>query len=505
MNHPSAAVVPPFPAFPAVSRYVPFGAIGESIKRICRAVEAREAISLVIGPPGVGKSLLCDLVVAQHAETHDVVILNQAPINDKTSLVRHLLHRLGADVRATAGEDLQLALVDFVCGKLAKPGGLLIVVDEAQSLSTEVLEALRMVTNITDNGQRRITAVLAGGPKMDDRLADPSMEALVQRIATRCYLDAMNTGETKMYIHEVVRQCGSNPQSTINDAAINAIHHASSGVPRLVNQLMTEAIDCAAEHDLGLIDEDLVNMAWAKLQQLPSPMVDEAKLPPINASLAVEFGALDSRTDELKPVDEPEQELELDRVPDAADLFGDFDDEQTIDVGFRTLPATQTVSHRPSQTPEQPVVDLEAALHQEILSMTPSFDGHEPTDLAAANFSEMDSHPDAEMIRDMDLAASEGMDGVELRVNDDYASVHEEPQSDNHADDDDDRVDGNHADCQLVAEEDERRAGQDDSDLLIVEDSIEMISEREQVGGSTLTGTPQSVDFQEMMTRMRTL
>ena len=246
------SILPPFPAFPATGRYVPLGTAAETLDRICRAVVAHEAISLLIGPPGLGKSLLCHLLVQRHRETHDVVILNQAPIVDKQSLIRHLLHHLGADFRGIPESDLHLALVDRVCGAEAADKGLLIIVDEAQSLSPEVLEAVRMVTNITDGGRRRVVAVLAGGPRMDDVLADPSMESFTQRVATRCYLHPMNWEEIKTYVHRTIRDCGSDPDATITDGAISALHHATAGVPRLVNQMMTQAIDCAAESDLGI-------------------------------------------------------------------------------------------------------------------------------------------------------------------------------------------------------------------------------------------------------------
>ncbi|QDT05587.1 hypothetical protein K227x_39880 [Rubripirellula lacrimiformis] len=286
--------VPPFPAFPSVSRYVALGSIEDAVTRVGRSIDAQEAISLVIGPPGTGKSLICNLLVKRYQKTHDVVVLGDTTIEDRAAFLRHLLHHLGCEYARTPDNDLHLALVDRVCGPDASDRGLLIVVDEAQSLAREVLESIRMVTNIMRSGQPRVTAVVCGGMKLDEVLIDPSLESFVQRVSTRCYLHPMNSQETRCYIQETIRHCGAEPDQTISDEAIAAIHHAASGVPRLVNQMMTQAIDCAEESDESVITEAVVDRAWATLQQLPSPMIEEPALKSANAGSPIEFGELSS-------------------------------------------------------------------------------------------------------------------------------------------------------------------------------------------------------------------
>tara|TARA_R110002073_G_scaffold36582_7_gene106483 strand:+ start:621 stop:2459 length:1839 start_codon:yes stop_codon:yes gene_type:complete len=284
-------VTPPFPAFPSVSRYVPLGSIADAMTRVCRSVDAREGVSLVVGPPGTGKSLLCSLLVDRYRQTHDVVILGETPIDTRAAYLRHLLHHLGADYRGIADADLQLALVDRVCDNDPPNDGLLIIVDEAQALSAEVLEAIRMSTNIQSGGQPRVFAVVVGGVRLDDTLAAPSMEPFSQRIAARCYLHPMNADETRHYVSETIQCCGADPAATITDEALAAVHHACCGVPRLVNQIMTEAIDIAEAADESLITDHTIDRAWAQLQQLPSPMIEAPGVKQEGAP--VEFGELD--------------------------------------------------------------------------------------------------------------------------------------------------------------------------------------------------------------------
>ena len=287
--------VPPFPAFPSTSRYIPLGSVQAALGRVCRSIDAREAVSLVIGPPGTGKSLICSLLVEHYRASHEVVVLGETPLENRAAFLRHLLHHLGADFTTIPDGDLQLALIDRVCGDDAPEGGLLIVVDEAQSLSTDVIESIRMATNIMRDGEPRVFAVLCGGVKLDETLVETCLESFTQRVATRCYLHPMNGDETRRYVNETIRNCGAEPESTITDDAISAVHHACCGVPRLINQMLTQAIDCAEEADQAQIDGNMIDRAWAQLQQLPSPMVEEPKM--VGNGSAVEFGSLDETID----------------------------------------------------------------------------------------------------------------------------------------------------------------------------------------------------------------
>lgn len=542
----------PFPAFPASGRYVELGSTGDALNRLFRAIDAREALSLVVGPPGVGKSLLCELIADGHQDSHDVVMINQAPLEHKESLIKHLLHGLG--VKPDPSTDLHLQLVDRVCSSFSR-SGLLIVVDEAQSLATEVLEAIRMVTNITSQGQRRVMAVLCGSPKMDDRLADPSLEALVQRVATRCYLHPLSDGQTRTYIRQTIANCGSDPDQTIDDAAIEAIHLATGGVPRLVNHMMTEAIDCAAKADQGMIDADMVNIAWANLQQLPSPMVEEAKIGPMLQGMPVEFGTLSDMDagesscfepsecgesvccqDQAAMADdqcevaaaacsieeaelevEPEPEPEpIAQAPSADELFGDFSDEESIQIG---VPITAATPSLPELHVEQTdhVLQLENELHDEVIAIgqethrQANVGQHEIEDVFGSESvygsQSIDCHAESCGSGDWQASGDEAMpcesmieDEPTLRLSDHepQAELAVEPEAD--------------APQMMTPETSAPQSpppaysdhvSEDDSDILVVEDSIELSIESPEDYSPESSGEPLSVDFQQMMNRMR--
>ena len=323
--------IPPFPPFPSVARLVELGSAKDAIARGSRAIRSSESLSLVIGPPGVGKSLVCNAVANEFSETHDVVMLGEIPITDAASYYRAVLHHLGVDFQNIPAGDLYVALVDRITGHAMTQGQLVIVVDEAQSLPAEVLDAIRTTTNIMKDQQPCVSAVVCGGVKLEDTLAMSAMESFTQRVATRCYLHPLNASETRQYISESIRACGSVPEETMTDEAMGAVHHACNGVPRLINQMMTEAIDCAADAQQSLIDEKVIDRAWSTLQQLPSPMVEEQKI--VHQSAPVEFAALsdleemsttaaekyDSESCDSEGQDGPELEREEEAMSESSD------------------------------------------------------------------------------------------------------------------------------------------------------------------------------------------
>ena len=565
--------VPPFPSFPSVTRFLDIGSVSDTLQRLGRSITAREAIALVIGPPGVGKSLIALTIAARFAQSHDVVVLNDTSIEDRSALLRHLLHHLGVDNVAGPANDLHLALVDRVSQTTNDKDGLLLVVDEAQSLDPDVLEAIRMVTNIMKDGIRVVSAVICGGVKLDETLTSSAMEAFNQRVATRCYLHPMSLDETRYYIHGIIGQCGADPATTITDDAISAVHHGCNGVPRLVNQLMTQAIDVAAERDQVLICEAVVDAAWAVLQQLPSPMVEEPKIAGSSAAsvddTAVEFGelsdlsstaasiersthpiasqpemmeaddvtfgALDSKNshdeelalapeitiespsaawvddEELTIAEEPvaagTPEPEAHKAPAAASLFGQFDDEEELAVGMPThrpaaVSTPSPINEAPGNRAEASgnrATSLETSLHQEIVGMT-SHDttieigaDHDHYVLPAAMESLSCSHEQTfEFLEETPVAETE--DRPSLR----FVNVESEPSaqpSHEEAVDDDITLSTEHS--------------QDDRDLLVIEDDLEFEAEEAGISEASYAevpeeGRPVTVDFQAMLSRMRT-
>ncbi len=281
-----AGVDRPFSSVPVYERYLAIGSIEEARSRICRMIERGEGLGIVVGPPGTGKTLLCQRIAAQFRSSHATVMLGDVRVTSRTGLLQQVLLNLGQSYQGMEESEMQLRLVECLTQGSSGGRSLLLVIDEAQLLSTELLEEIRMLTNLIRDGRQLVQSILVGGPKLEDPLADPQMESLSQRIVARCYLHPMTQAESSQYIRSLLAVTGLK----IDDDAIAAVHHACGGIPRLVNQLMNQSLDFATQQRKRVIDESCVQNAWADLQQLPSPVV-EPRMKPLQSS--IEFGELD--------------------------------------------------------------------------------------------------------------------------------------------------------------------------------------------------------------------
>jgi AAA domain-containing protein len=117
-----------------------------------------------------------------------------------------------------------------------------LIVDEAQGLRTEVLEAIRMLLNLEAGGERLVQIVLAGQPEFDTKINTPELRQLRQRIALRCRLGPLTLDETFLYVEHRLRIAGGASESVFEPEAIAALHYYARGTPRVINGLCEQAL-----------------------------------------------------------------------------------------------------------------------------------------------------------------------------------------------------------------------------------------------------------------------
>lgn len=421
----------PFPATPSPDRFLAIGSSEAARVRLMDSIDRREGPSLIVGPPGTGKTLLCQLLASAYRIQYDVAFLSETRICTRKALLQHLLHHLGLPYSDQSEGELRLGLIDRAAtGGPDGRKGVMIIVDEAQALPGRLLEELRMMSGIVRNGSPRVQLVLAGGPSLDERLSQPRMEALSQRIGARCYLHPLGQAETGDYVRDAFRRVGGDANNCVDAGAVQSVYYASNGIIRLINQTMSRAISIAESIGRSRITADLIERAWADLQQLPSPVCED-NAPKFNetnkanygspgpkraTTSVVEFGSLDDEptgivtprydpmaetTDYPEPASFPENreidvdfedgadeeidelfEEELSATANLNDLFGSgFEDEQILNFNApapQLTVASQALNDAPPQasaaaeSPDiQPIVaqDIEDALHDEIVAI----------------------------------------------------------------------------------------------------------------------------------------
>ncbi len=243
--------------------------IDASLRGIERCIRRSEGVGLLIGPPGTGKSLLLLKLTEQVRDDFDVALLTGASICTRRALWQAILAGIGEPYRGIDEADLRIAIVERIRGLAAAGSGLVILVDEAHTLPTRLIEELRLLTNVP-TPLPAVHIVLAGTTRLDELLGAPRMESLSQRIAVRGYLESLDHAETLAYLRTQVTAAGLEWDRLFASGCDDAVYRVTEGVPRLINQVCDQALVLVAESDRRVTATDVAN-AWREIQRLPAP------------------------------------------------------------------------------------------------------------------------------------------------------------------------------------------------------------------------------------------
>lgn len=297
----------PFRATPDVRFYFPFDSMEQTRQTVLRAVRRAEGPVAVMGGVGLGKSLLAAMLAEDLADRFDVVRLHAARLCSRRAMLQNILFELQMTYRDLSEGELRLSLMERM---EPSPGhaaeGLALIVDEAQTLPTKLLEELRLITNFARGGQSRARLVLLGSLQLEETLALPEMSSFNQRLAARCFLQPMNRVQTADFVRHQFTCASVDPKQIITRDALENVYIASEGIPRLVNQVMDHALILAIASEQYPISASLIQEAWSDLQQLPMSwnQAEPAQSAP------VEFGSIDDLDQDFEL--EPEGMDEMD-------------------------------------------------------------------------------------------------------------------------------------------------------------------------------------------------
>lgn len=220
-------------------------------------VMTRAPITVVTGEVGAGKTTLLQKLL-QNLDDRTVVGLISNAQGSRGELLHWVLNALGVDtVRGDEYVDKFQRLQDFVIEKYAVGQRVLLVIDEAQNLSVEGLEELRMLTNINSNKDELLQLILVGQPELRDMITSYEMRQFAQRVSASYHIPDLDLEATEGYIrHRLCHAGGTGAEFT--DEAVEMIYWQSGGVPRLVNKLADFAMVYAVTANKDQVDGAIV-------------------------------------------------------------------------------------------------------------------------------------------------------------------------------------------------------------------------------------------------------
>lgn len=225
---------------------------------------------LLTGEVGTGKTTLCRLALEQLPSGTDVALVLNPSLNP-LELLETICEELKLDVSAARGQ--MKPLVDLLNTELlaahAQGRRVVLMLDEAQNLSADSLEQVRLLTNLETSTQKLLQIILLGQPELNQMLAKPELRQLAQRITARYHLDALDAVESGSYIEHRLFVAGDESAGfsakIFNAAALRALHRISGGIPRVLNVLADHSLLAGFAVNAAHVDAAMVRRAAAEV------------------------------------------------------------------------------------------------------------------------------------------------------------------------------------------------------------------------------------------------
>lgn len=215
----------------------------EVLSNLRYALATSKGFTLILGDAGTGKTTLVRTALGELGDSTSRYVLINHPSLSLDDFYRYLAREFALSAEAATSKAIFLSELQAAVQARFAAGGLTgLIVDEAQSMSHELLEEIRLLGNIETSTTKLLNIVLCGQPELSLRLNDPALRQLKQRIALRCELQHLTAEETFSYVSGRLRIAGGSPGDIFTGDAVMAVHSASAGVPRTINVLCDNAL-----------------------------------------------------------------------------------------------------------------------------------------------------------------------------------------------------------------------------------------------------------------------
>jgi general secretion pathway protein A len=231
----------------------------EALGNLQYGLSSAKAVTVLIGEAGTGKTTLLRAAFESERCRHVRSVYLHNPALTRAEFVQMLAHQFGLSPAAAESKATLLGELEAALRERRERGEVTaLVVDEAQSLSAELLEEIRLLANIETATQKLLPLVLAGQPELADRLNEPGLRQLKQRVALRCEVIPFELPETAAYIATRIRTAGGDASRLFSREAVMLIHECSHGIARTISVMCDNALTSGMALGRRPIDREIV-------------------------------------------------------------------------------------------------------------------------------------------------------------------------------------------------------------------------------------------------------
>jgi general secretion pathway protein A len=257
----------------------------EALCHLEYGISAAKPVTLLIGDAGTGKSTLLRAALASERCRHVTCVLIDNPTLTRAEFFQTLAARFELGDKAEASKASLLGSLEAVIRRRHGRRELTaLVVDEAQAIPDEILEEIRLLANLETPTSKLLPVVLAGQPELSERLKQPGLRQLKQRVALRCELKPLDLPDTAAYIASRIRTAGGDPANIFTREAVTLIHEYSRGLPRTISVMCDNALTSGFALDQRPVDGEVVREV---IRDFDLHKADGAAAPPAASHLAL--------------------------------------------------------------------------------------------------------------------------------------------------------------------------------------------------------------------------
>jgi general secretion pathway protein A len=237
----------------------------EAFNHLLYGIRERKGFVQLTGEIGAGKTTLCRALLEKlDASFSTALILN--PVLNADELMKAIATEFGLNVKGCDRLETIAIISEFLLQQIAHGRETVLIIDEAQNLTEDLLEQVRLISNIETDDRKLLQIVLMGQPELRDRLNSPRLRQLRQRITVRYHLAPLTRAEVGHYIRHRLEYAGANGRPQFTRFALWRIFNYSRGIPRLVNAVCDKALLAGFVEQSDRINYGMVGCAIRELE-----------------------------------------------------------------------------------------------------------------------------------------------------------------------------------------------------------------------------------------------